>query len=284
MFVKRALLVAAFGLAGCDGNPFGTGTDTGGGTDTPSTVPTTVKGNLNSASYAEGGSSITVNMTSQDASDLSGTYTRNAAYDVGGYQAFTHQESSSNRYVLALVKQTPGIKAMMAVDGGQFATYHYGGDYVRTTVYTQPTSGLGARYTYSGTYAGLLNVGAVVPGPGGDLDPTRSYRTTGRALITADFTEMKISGGVDQRSIVDTSTALPTISLYDTGIASSGDFAGKVYIGQSAVGDYAGGFGGTNAADIAAIMVFDPYNGSQVREHGLLALTNCADAGGPGCP
>jgi hypothetical protein len=188
------------------------------------------------------------------------------------------------------------VKGLVAVEGGQFANYHGGGDFVRADVFSIPASGVGPKYTYSGSYVGMMNIGVPLPGPGGDLDPVRAYRTTGRALITADFTEMSVSGGVDGRAIVDklyddkgnvdpTLNPLDTISLFETGVTSDGTFKGKVRIGTTDVGDYAGIFAGLDAAQVATLLVFHPYLSSQViMEHGLIVLDNCASAGGPACP
>ena len=289
MSAVRISMMALVLLAGCDGNPLasaGGGGAVGGSSD----VPAAVKVNMNSASYTPGDATIKVNMTSQDAASLSATYKRNATLDVGGYQAYTYQESTSNRYVVAMVKATGSAKGLVAVEGGQFANYHGGGDFVRADLFTLPASGVGAKYDYSGSYVGMMNIGVPLPGPGGDLDPTRSYRTTGRALITADFTEMSVSGGVDNRVIVDPGvdpslTPLDTINLNETGISSTGTFAGKVKIGTTDVGDYAGLFAGLDAAQVAALLVFTPYkNDAIIKEHGLIVLDNCAAAGGPACP
>ena len=295
MFAIRSPLMALMLLAACDGNPFPggpvTGGGGGGGTPDPLLVPAVEKQNMNAAIYTPGDPTIQVNMTSQDATALSATYTRNPAFDVGGYQAYSYQESSSNRYVLALVKQTGSVKGLIAVEGGQFANYHGGGDFVRADLFTMG-SGVAGKANYSGSYVGMMNIGTPVPGPGGDLDPTRSYRTTGRALITADFTEMSVTGGVDNRRIVDplvpavgiTDPKLATISLFETGITGDGTFAGKVYIGLNSVGDYAGLFAGLNASQVAALLVFNPYGAPPIVEHGLIVLDNCTDAGGPACP
>jgi hypothetical protein len=294
MSAVRSSLAALLVLAGCGGNPFPG--NTGGGGTPNETVPAVVRVNMNSASYTPGNATIKINMTSQDATDLTASYARNAAFDVGGYQAYTYQESSSNRYVVALVKETGSVKGLVAVEGGQFANYHGGGDFVRADVFSIPASGVGPKYTYSGSYVGMMNIGEPVSGPGGDLDPTRAYRTTGRALITADFTEMSVSGGVDNRAIVDTLydgngdpdptlNPLDTISMFETGVTSEGAFQGKVRIGTTEVGDYAGIFAGLDASQVATLLVFKPYKGSQfIKEHGLIVLDNCASAGGPACP
>lgn len=277
-------------LAGCDGNPLASSGGGGGVTGGSSVVPAAVRVNMNAATYTPGDATIKVNMTSQDAASLSATYTRNAALDVAGYQAYTYQESTSNRYVVAMVKETGSVKGLVAVEGGQFDTYHGGGDYVRADLFTVPSSGVGAKYDYSGSYVGMMNIGVPLSGPGGDLDPTRAYRTTGRALITADFTEMLVSGGIDNRAIVDPGvdsslTPLATISLSETGVSSAGTFAGRVRIGTQEVGDYAGLFAGLDASQVAALLVFNPYSNSAIiKEHGLIVLDNCAAAGGPACP
>ena len=281
-------------LAACGGNPFIAPVDGGGGgggTTGPLAVPAIEKSQMNSATYTPGDATIQINMTSQDASALSATYTRDPTYDVDDYQAYTYQESTSNRYVVALVKEVGSVKGLVAFEGGQFANYHAGGDFVRADLFTLG-SGVAGKANYSGSYVGMMNIGTPVPGPGGDLDPTRSYRTTGRALITADFTEMSVTGGVDNRRIVDplvpavgiTDPKLATISLFETGITGDGTFAGKVYIGLNSVGDYAGLFAGLNASQVAALLVFNPYGAPPIVEHGLIVLDNCTDAGGPACP
>lgn len=300
----KALLASMLVLAACSGNPFVTdgtdpGTDPGGPitVDTPVTVPAAVKVNMNSAKladYTTGADSITLNLTSQDATALEATYLRAPQFDVTGYDAYSYQETSSNRYVVALVREVGSAKAVIAVDAGQFANYHGGGSFTRADVFTMPTAGVGEPFTYSGTYVGLLNIGERVPGPGGDLDPERAFRTEGRALITADFTEMSISGGVDGRRIVDgdplgNGGALGTIALFETGINANGTFAGRVYVGTDEefidAGAYAGLFAGTNATEIATLMVFNPVPSDNLLfEHGMVVLPSCASGGGPGCP
>ncbi|MGV8985036.1 MAG: hypothetical protein ACOH2H_01975 [Cypionkella sp.] len=299
MSAVRISIMALVLLAGCGGNPLAT---TGGGGTVvvpPGTtaVPAVVKLNLNSADYTPGDATIKIHMTSQDAAALSATYTRIPKYDVDGYQAYYYQETTSNRYVLAMVKETGSVKGLIAVEGGQFANYHGGGDFVRADVFTMPTSGVGAKYDYSGSYVGMMNIGTALPGPGGDLYPTQAYRTTGRALITADFTEMSVSGGVDRRMIVDpldpsagiSDPNLESIYLGKTDIASNGTFTGKVMMprtpGSGVVGDYAGLFAGLDASQVAALLVFNPYVTPPIKEHGLIVLDNCVSAGGPAaCP
>jgi hypothetical protein len=301
---------AAFGLiaalAGCGGNPWIPGGESDGETVTAAgvvngvTVNPKLKGNMNSVTYATGNNPITVDMTSQDSAALNGKYARNAAFDVAGYKAYTHQESGSNRYVVVLVADgESSAKAMIAMDAGQFSTSHPGGIYSRAEEFVVPTApaGSGAQptFNYSGAYAGLLNAG-VNPGggPGGDLDPTRAYRTTGRVLITADFVEMQLSGGIDNRKIVDTGNELPTQFLKDTAIDGKGNFVGitqrldidpttlKATLSDS--GDYAGIIAGPNGSQIAVIFKFKPLKDDPLLyEQGIFVSSNCVIANGPAC-
>lgn len=305
-------VLAAFGLiatlAGCGGNPWIPSSESDGETVTADgvvngvTVNEKLKGSMNAVTYATGTNPITVDMTSQDSAALNGKYVRNTAFDVAGYKAYTHQESGSNRYVVALVADgETSAKAMIAMDAGQFSTSHAGGLYSRAEEFVVPTApaGSGAQptFNYSGAYAGLLNTGpAPGGGPGGDLDPTRAYRTTGRVLITADFIEMKISGGIDNRKLAedDNSASLPTQFLKDTAIDGKGNFVGitqrrdvdpttlKVTLSDS--GDYAGIIAGPNGSQIAVILKFQPISDDPILyEQGIFVSSNCIIANGPAC-
>lgn len=303
-------LWATFGLvallAGCGGNPWiPDGGGSGGGTTPPDglngvTINSKVKGNMNSVTYGTGAGPITVNMTSQDSASLNGSYQRNAAFDVDGYKAYTHQETTSNRYVVVLVADgESSARAMIAMDAGQFSTSHAGGLYSRGEAFTKPVNadGTGAQeaFDYSGSYAGLLNAGpSAGGGPGGILDPTRAYRTTGSVLITADFIEMNISGGIAQRKVVDTGESLPDIALVDGAIDGQGNFVGTLQrldvdsTGHGAwndAGDYAGIIAGPNASQIAALFRFQPLSDtSELYEQGMFVSSNCVIAHGPACP
>lgn len=311
VWTALALMAA---LTGCGGNPFVDDPATPvvpvdpvipGDNSDPTTgviVPNSVKGHMQTSSlstYAPNDPTINVRMTAQDAAALTATYTRNATFDVAGYQAYTYQETTSNRYVVALVAQAGDAKAIVAVEAGQFSNYHGGGIFSRADVFTVPVGDVGAqnKFNYSGTYAGLLNFGpAPGGGPGGDLDPERSYRTSGRILVTADFNEMTVSGGIDQRQIVDTGEALATQFLYESNlIDSKGNFNGKTQrldvdpssgVGTLVdSGDYAGTFSGTDASEIAMLLVFKPLKEQDLaREHGIFVSSNCDLVGGPACP
>ncbi len=282
-------------LAACSGNPLGEDPGQGGGGSGGTLLPDTVKGAVDTAALAgwnPGDATISIEMSAQDAAALSGNYSRNAAFDVGPYQAYTYQETTSNRYVVALVRKEGNAAGMIAVDAGQFANYHGGGEVWRADAFTMPTSGLGEDFDYAGTYVGLLNVGDPAPGgPGGTLNPEIAYRTTGRALITADFTQMRISGGVDNRTVIDAGGAalnpLADIALEITDITANGTFTDQVMrlgdSGWTSAGTYGGALS-DDAAEIAVVLVFNPTSDSQLFEHGLMVLPNCTTSGAPACP
>ncbi len=292
---KPILMSLAFTLLlACGGNPLDGGDPVGGGggalpeTPTASGVPESLRLDLKGASYVPGDPTITIALSFQDATALNATYVRTPALDRPDYFAYTFQESTSNRYVIAMVRQSGSAKAAAVMDAGQFANYFGGTTYARADVYSLPLAGVGPRYNYSGSYVGLMNIGVPAPGgPGGGLGPEQAYVTEGRALITADFTEMKISGGVDNRVIInpalDDDPVLDSISLGLADIAADGSFFGPVFTGSSDAGVYGGVFAGIEARDVAAVLVFYPYKNPPTVEHGLIVLTNCVDAGGPAC-
>lgn len=309
-------MIAAFSavvaVSGCGGNPFVTQSNTGGSS---SAVNSVKLGALQSFSYTPGASTMQINLTAQDASSLSATYTRNTSFDVVGsgtaanpdYAAYTYQETTSNRHVVALVRTQGSLSGALAMEGGQFGNYYGGGAAVRADTFSFNASNvsgkLGAAATYSGTYVGIMNAGYDAPGgPGGGLNPEIGYRTTGRALITADFTDLKVTGGIDNRRIEEVSAAtdtalvgttptldgtgrvvLPTINMIESDITSDGTFTGRLERGSTEVGDYTGIFS-VSGDDVAALFVFQPLQVQDLEERGLIVLSSCAVAGGPACP
>lgn len=274
-------------VAACGGNPLGSGGGGGGGDPDPEPttgIPAAVAKNLTAAGYDPGDPTITVRLRSQDGATLNQVYERNDDYDIPGYIAYTTQASTSNRFAIALTAESGDVKAIQVVDAGQFSSYFAGGAYARSGIYTAPGGGLAS---YSGTYVGMLNTGVAAPGgPGGTLNPTIADRVTGRALITADFTDMTVSGGVDQRTVVRTGESLVDIALFPTDIASDGTFAGRVERLDTewrAAGDFAGIFG-NNGDNVATVLVFNPTDAATLFEHGMIVLPSCASGGGPACP
>ncbi|GEM_PF-6226668 len=326
-----AALVAGLAVAGCGGNPFGNeavcgknpfspeecstdgdvdggdddGTDGDGTTTEDARLPAAVAQNVDQAATAAAlqdwvAAAPTLQITI-DAQDLSGPYDRDPTLNLNGYEAYTYQSTTSNRKVVALIKTAGTVTSMVAVDGGQFAEYHGGGAMYRTDVFTVPTETevndqkSTGRFNYSGSYVGLLNTGTPTPsGPDGSLNPEQATRTTGRALITADFAEMRVSGGVDQRSQINndgsTGPALAAIALTSTNIAADGSFTNSVQrldpTGYVAAGTYGGLFGGIDASEVAAVLVFNPVSSSsELFEHGQVVLSNCVATGGAAaCP
>ncbi len=311
---KIAAFSACVAVVGCGGNPFVTQSNTGGGT-TAALVNSVKLGTLQSFAYTPGAATMQIQLTAQDANTLTATYARNTAFDVIGrgtagdpdYVAYTFQQSTSNRFVVALVRNEGTLTGAIAVEGGQFGTYYGGGLAVRADAFsfnaTNVRGKLGTAATYSGTYVGIMNAGYNAPGgPGGALNPEIGYRTTGRALITADFTDLKVTAGVDNRVIEETAAAtdtalvgttptldgsgrviLPTINMYESAITADGTFTGEVYRGTSKVGDYSGIF--SNSGDeVAALLVFQPLSITNLEERGLIVLQSCATGGGPACP
>lgn len=311
MSAYRAALAALLVVAACDGNPFNAAitpvdptvpVDPGGGVTVGNgvTVGKDVVGNMRSVAFAgDNTSPIQVNINSLDSAMLEGSYARNPGLDVAGYKAYTYQETGSNRMLVALVSdRLSSAKGIVAVDGGQFESYHGGGLYARAETFTVPDdpSGAQGKFNYSGSYVGLVNFGDPVPGgPGGDLDPVQAYRTTGRVLITADFQEMAITGGIDNRRIVDTGASLATQMLSVGEIdATTGNFNGKTQrldvdaatgVGRLVEsGNYAGIFAGDNASEIAALFVFKPLKDNpDAMEHGLFTSASCTVESGPAC-
>lgn len=299
-------VLASLALAGCSGNPLGKPVPEEPVDvipDPPPEVPEdlipkeAVAGaveNVDLAGWSDGASKIRVSMDAQVLPDLAGDFTRNADFDVtdGGvtYYGYSYQSSLENRKAVILVRGSGKAKAAIAMEPGQFANgapdmYHSGSALYRADVYRAPAGGL---FNYSGSYAGLLNIGPAAGVPPGSLPPTEPYRTSGTALITADFTRMKVSGGVTGRRVVDAGatlggaplTDLPDIALWTTGITADGSFNGVVYIGSdptkpleqkwTATGRYDGVFAGIDARDVAVVMLFDPLGGNVVWEQGMI--------------
>ncbi|GAB1362453.1 hypothetical protein MASR1M32_16890 [Rhodobacter sp.] len=309
-------LVAA--LAACGGNPFAPDPEVPVpvNPNPPPDVPEdfipedAVSGSVESvalAGWTPGAQTIRVAMDAQVLPGVAGDFTRNAAFDVvdGGvtYYGYSYQASGENRKAVVLVRGSGGVKAAIAMEPGQFANgapdmYHAGGALYRADVFRRPTGG--GLFNYRGTYAGLLNVGPAAGVGPGSLAPTEPYRTTGTALITADFTRMKLSGGVTGRQVVGAPghpgvpNDLPDLALWTTGIAANGDFSGIVYYGDdapaadplnqnwSAGGRYDGIFSGAGS-DVAVIMLFNPIGGNSVWEQGMI-VAGCTYSSDSSCP
>lgn len=309
--LTSALLVAVL-LAGCGGNPF-TAPDkpvVPVNPEPPPEVPDdlipidAVSGDVEAvglADWSAGAGTIRVRMDAQVLPEVTGDFARDTAFDVtsGGitYHGYSFQSSVLNRKAVVLVAGSGSVKAAVAMEPGQFAggvpdMYHSGGALYRATAYRAPAGGL---FNYVGTYAGMLNSGPAAGTPPGSLVPTSPHRTSGSALITADFTRMKLSGGVTGRTNVDTGEQMADIALWTTGISTTGTFDGIVYRGDNApaldpldqrwtaAGRYDGVFGSVDASDVALIMLFDPVGGGALWEQGII-VGPCTASSSGACP
>lgn len=278
-------------LAGCSGSSLGPdgGGGNGGGTTPPPgavTVPEALAQNLRAATYDARRQTLTVDLRSLDTGDrVRGAYRRDASRDVAGYTGFSAQENSSQRVFTGLFRRSPdgSLTAGVVGDGGQFRNYFSGGTYRRSGTFTMPARGLAS---YAGTYAGLLNGGPAVPGPGPGFDPQQALRTRGNVLINADFGNMTVNGGIRNRRIVETGAALSNQEFEATDIRANGTFGDVMGPNaQEESGQYAGVFGGRNAAAVAGIARFNPVQGNDdIIETGVFVLPKCAGGSPSPCP
>ncbi len=285
--------------APCGGNPFfpvtdcpdpdpDPGTGGGGGTDTGTVVPETFRGNLRSAAYNPTAGTLTVQIQPLDATPRSVTFTRNATFDTAGYEAFTFQETNANRFFVALFDTSADGAVTGGVAGSsQFTEMVWGANYNANTAFTAPANG--GLATFTGNYAGLLNSGITVDPslpPGTPFEPGRPPRTTGDVMINADFTDNSLEGGIRNRVIVDNNTSLDDVFLRITAINSDGTFAGNVTFNDlTAIGTYAGAFGGADGTAVAGAIDIRPIEGeARILERGVFVADRCA-AGDPSpCP
>lgn len=271
------------------------------------TVPAVVAQHLKTASYTPGAPTMKIDLRTLDGSPLEANYQRAAEFDAAGFEAYTVQETRSQRKFLALFRRSGGAEAGVVADGGQFVNYFGGGTFSRMQGFSlpTPTNPLPGQVnnplvpqptllaTYTGGYIGLMNIGPDVTHPGNAFDPRQSYRVTGETMINADFNpeNLSVNGGVRNRSIVETGEALEEIFFNVTQITPDGAFSGVVkfranILGpEQTIGNYAGVFSGVAATDVAGAAVLRPYRGDNVTmEHGAFALPLCR-AGDPSpCP
>lgn len=289
-------LVAGLAVAGCGGNPFaddGTGSGTGGGSTgggstgggTTDDVPTALRGNLVSASFNQTTGTLTTVIDPLDASSITVSFARAPALDRGGYQAFTYQETTSNRLFLALFKTSGDGAATGGVTAsGQFTEMVWGANYQAVTAFSAPAAG--GLASYSGNYVGVLNSGVTVPGPGAPFDPIRPLRVEGDVLLNADFTNNNVEGGIRNRQIVETSASLENIFLTITDITSTGTFAGTAeFSDRTEAGSYGGTFAGVGGTAVAGATDLTPVSGdNDVLEKGVFVLDRCVTGAPPPCP
>lgn len=215
----------------------------------------TVVGDVTSTSFNSTNGTLTVQVT-LDGDDVMQAYT--AAGDLDGYSRFTQQDDPLDRAFTAFAREADdgSIKAVIAMDGGQFNRYFAGGT-IDQDSYTAPTSGL---TSYAGAYVGLSNVGTGQPIPVGadpSLTPEAATEITGTVFMNADFTDNSVNGAIYDRVFDPNGQAidLQTVVMTVTSIGADGSFNGSVeFQDLTGVGTYTGAFGGDDAANVAGIV------------------------------
>ncbi len=286
------LTLAAFTvLSACSGgNPFATDTDTDTDPD-EGTIPEQIAGDLSGITYNPVTQTLTVRGISLDDTPYEAVYTRKPALDRGGYEAYTVQEGSLQRHTTAYVRDIGGTRAAVVMTGGQFEHYFGGAVYGRSGVYDPPVSNQpGGLVSYAGNYVGVLNG----PGDGGDLlpvtpgtpnsvRPAQAAEVTGKVLVNADFTDNVVNGVVYDRDAPD----YPQLTLSDLALApadidaETGTFDGEVTIDLTAVGQYGGIFGGTDANAVAGALFAEGHidGVDNEEERGIFVLPQCGTPG-----
>lgn len=292
----RLSLAALLLLAACGGSPWVAtdDDDDDGTTDSTTAVPAAVKVNLRSMTYnPDNGGTLKVNLKGLQSSPAQVTFTRDSTRDVGGYRAFTYQETGLQRKYLALVRDNArgNLRVMAVADGGQFNRHFGGTTFARIDAFTRPNVSSGTeegQFSYAGTYAGVF-----VPGEPANttlptsLQPNQPATVTGSALINANFANDQVNGGVTNRWVLDSSgnrvLRLENIAFPATEINAGGRFVGDVeFSGEpdASIGTVAGLFGGRGATDIAGTLVINPISGEDnIWEYGVFTLPRCDTAG-----
>lgn len=261
-------------------------------TDTPeSTIPEAIAGDLESFSYDAASQTLVVSGTSLDDTPFQAVYTRKAALDRNGYEAYTSQESSLGRHYTAYVKEIDGTRAGVVVSGGQFGHYFGGAYYERDGAFDPPdTTVAGGVVHYAGSYVGVMNVSGdggdllpVAPGTDPSLLPSQAAEVIGDIFITADFSDNTTDGIIYNRSVPDFGVNETDLELAPAAIATDGTFTGDVQqnSGSATVGSWAGIFGGTDSAVVAGTLFVTNHtdNFNNEEEYGTFVLDQCGTAG-----
>ncbi|PCH75446.1 MAG: thymidylate synthase [Rhodobacteraceae bacterium] len=277
--VAAATLLSACG----GGNPW-LDTGSGGGGTTP-TIPAALIGDLESFTYDPVAQTLVVRGISQDASPAAAVYTRKAALDVPGYEAYTAQSSATTPHATAYVQERDGVIAGIIVTGGQSGNYFGGSSYYRAGAYTPPTGTATTQIvTYTGTYVGLLNLAGdggdllpVAPGTPNSERPFQAAEVTGNATIIADFADNVVSGVINNRVVVDQPTidlSAQNIELAPTAILTDGTFEGSAEQSNVAKGTYGGIFGGVDSSAVGGTLFVDNHiDGiTNIEEYGVFVL------------
>lgn len=297
-------LAAASALSACSGgNPF-LDDETPAPTPEPDpgfTIPEALAGDVESVSYDPVNETLTVTGVGLDSTPIVAEYTRNAALDRVGYQAYTTQQNALTEHSTAYIRQSEGGYATIVMTGGQFGHFQGGSTYGSDGSFSAPDvdPGDAGIVSYAGTYVGLLNMtgdgGDLIPAdPGTDpaILPGQAAEVTGSVFINADFSDMDVKGGVYNRTVTDFPAVTVEDLIFDpTDIASDGSFTGSVEVDGGGVGEYGGIFSGTDAAAVAGTLhatghIEELNDGTvPIEEFGVFVLDSCNGANAdPACP
>ncbi|MCL6284456.1 hypothetical protein M3P21_13055 [Ruegeria sp. 2012CJ41-6] len=332
--MKRYLLaIAALSLVSACGSGVFTedSADTGGGEggegtdDSGIVVPEEIAGEVESVIYNPGdpssGVAPTLTLTGLpfDSGVDTAEYVRDASLDVGDFQAFTFQAANpSARKYTALVREQDGLVVVASGSGG-FEQFFGGSSFSRTGTYTAPTAadlptdpvtggpGNIGSVEYTGTYAGILNVG--LTGGGNESQA----RMSGDVVVVGDFRDQtNVIGEINNRQFEDTFnvvngvndsdpnrpggdpddirivgadtatmpgdlTAVEDLIFTATTLNADGSFNGNL---KNANGSYAGAFTGEAATAVGGairaeghISELPSIDGTPIFEHGVFTAT-----------
>ena len=296
-----AFLLAAGILSACDSRNLVVGDD-GGDTVTPdaSGIPVTLAQQLNSATYDPVAETLTLNITGLDAPLSTANFIRDATLDIASgdgttnYQAYRIQTTTDNRYYLAYFAAGSDVSAGAAGTELEFGSIFGGTTYDRLNTSAIPTAGSAV---YHSGYAGIISATPII-----GLD--RPTRVSGDAFFSVNLTEGLVEGSITNRDYVDAvdgSGQISVLVLSDLDLLvtslSGAEFFGDVLIGLQDVGDYGGVLagiaantepgtvGGTSPAEVAGVLVFDPFATSGFTEYGVFVAPVCGgSSASPSCP
>ena len=283
-------MTASVSLAACGSgtNPFATGTDTDG-SGGASVVPETLAGNLKSINYNATAKTLTAEIYALDSTPIQVVYDRDAARDIGSYEAYSIQEDGLDRFFVAMVGESHdgSVQAGFVGDGGQFNRVLQGGYYTRVGSFDAPNISTGpaaGQVSYAGDYAGITNIQST-PNPPAGVDPSLLPGTpvlvSGQVFMNANFADMAVNGGIyDRQILLTTPVDVEDLALIVTDISSDGSFFGDVEVTgvvDTDIGDYGGVFGGTDSAAVGGVISIKDYTDQfeHETEVGFFVLTQC---------
>ena len=236
-------------------------------------TPAALSDDLGQVIYDSGAGTLQVSMLPFDGSPQLASYMRDAGLDISGYQAYELEENSNSRKYYALFKTLDHVTAGSVATDVDFNTYFGGSAFQVLTAPTLPGSGIA---TYQAPYAGLWAVTNTNEGDG----PTR---VTGDALLNIDFNDLVVEGNVQNRQ-TEGGANLPEITLFFTALDGT-TFIGQVKdtLSGDTTGVYGGAIGGSNAAEVATVLVFEPIPDTPNEYGSFVADLGCISSPGAPC-